>query len=256
MTTATMPKFEISDLSQWFPTRDGEAPTVAVQGLTLSAQHGEFVSVVGRSGCGKSTILNVLSGLLPPSGGTVTVDGVKPRRGVADVGYMFQKDLLLDWRDVTGNVSLGLEIHGWSKSEARAKARQLITRVGLEAFATHFPHQLSGGMRQRVALLRSLACDRGLLLLDEPFGALDALTRLAMQEWLLEIWSQQHQTVVFVTHDIEEAVFLSDRIVVMSERPGQIIAEVTVGLDRPRTTAMMTDQAFNKVKAEVLRHIL
>ena len=226
--------------------------TVALQGSSLRVDAGEFVSIVGPSGCGKSTLFNVLSGLLPPGSGRVFIDGADVTGSTGHVGYMLQKDLLVPWRTVVGNVVLGAALTRGVRGRDEAEARELIARYGLEGFADHYPHALSGGMRQRVALMRTLAVHRDVLLLDEPFGALDSQTRLDMQRWLLQVWAELDRTVLFVTHDVDEAVFLADRVLVMSPRPGRIASDIEVPIPRPRDLATLTSDGFMDVK----RHIL
>jgi ABC-type nitrate/sulfonate/bicarbonate transport system ATPase subunit len=232
----------------------GEA-VEAVRDVHIQVHASEFVTIVGPSGCGKSTLLNIIAGLDEPTTGQILIDGATVADRRRHFGYMFQKDLLFPWRKIRDNVSVGLEVLGTPKQEARRRALELLERFELGAFANKYPVQLSGGMRQRVALMRTLLCDREILLLDEPFGALDALTRSIMQEWLLSIWEADHRTIIFITHDIEEAVFLSDRVLMMSARPGVIKGEVEINLDRPRDHTILTSQRFNELKKEVLDQI-
>ena len=227
-------------------------PTVALASTTLAIEPGEFVSLVGPSGCGKSTLFNVVSGLLRPDDGGVEIDGVDVTGHSGHVGYMLQKDLLIPWRSVVDNITLGAALtRGVTKAD-RTQAVDFARRYGLGDFLDHYPHALSGGMRQRVALMRTLATNHDLLLLDEPFGALDSQTRLEMQQWLLEVWSETQRTVLFVTHDVDESIFLSDRILVMSPRPGRIVSELVVNLPRPRTLQQMTEPDFIAVKRQIL----
>jgi NitT/TauT family transport system ATP-binding protein len=228
------------------------AETLALEGVSLEVEAREFISIVGPSGCGKSTLFNVLSGLLVPSEGTVRIDGEDVTGSTGHVGYMFQKDLLLPWRTVVGNVVLGAALSRGVSDRDDAEARELASRYGLAGFLDHYPHALSGGMRQRVALMRTLAVHADVLLLDEPFGALDSQTRLEMQRWLLEVWDELDRTVLFVTHDVDEAVFLADRVLVMSPRPGRMSAEIPVPVPRPRDLATLTSEAFMDVKRRVL----
>ena len=233
----------------------GEAPVSAVERVDFSVGSGEFLTIVGPSGCGKSTLLNIIAGLEEPTTGRVLVDGVAVPERQRYFGYMFQKDLLFPWRRIRDNVAIGLEVLGTPRAEARAKALDILRRFDLDTFADKYPAQLSGGMRQRVALMRTLLCDREILLLDEPFGALDALTRSIMQEWLLGIWEAELRTVIFITHDIEEAVFLSDRILTMSARPGRIKGELAIDLPRPRDHTIVTMSRFTELKRAVLDQI-
>jgi ABC-type nitrate/sulfonate/bicarbonate transport system ATPase subunit len=232
---AVMPspaKLEIDHLSMRFDTPAGGF--VALDHVSLTVRQGAFISVVGPSGCGKSTIFNIVAGLQEPTAGRVLIDGVDSTGTIGRVGYMLQKDLLLPWRTLTDNIILGMEIQGVPLREARARALPLLRRYGLAGFENAYPRALSGGMRQRAALLRTLLFDADVILLDEPFGALDAQTKLRMQEWLLALWSDFGKTVVFVTHDVEEAIFLSDEVHVMGTRPGRLIETIGVTLPRPR----------------------
>jgi ABC-type nitrate/sulfonate/bicarbonate transport system ATPase subunit len=226
--------------------------TLAVRDASLEIRDGEFVSIVGPSGCGKSTLFNVVSGLLAPTSGRVLIDGREVTGSTGHVGYMLQKDLLVPWRTVVGNIVLGAALTRGATERDEAEARALAERYGLTGFLDHYPHALSGGMRQRVALMRTLAVHRDVLLLDEPFGALDSQTRLSMQQWLLEVWDELDRTVLFVTHDVDEAIFVSDRVLVMSPRPGRVAAEVDVPLERPRHLEMLTAPAFMERKRRIL----
>lgn len=248
-------KIHLENVEKVFPPQGNGEPVVAVQHTTLSVAPKEFVSIVGPSGCGKSTILNMVAGLLDPSSGQILIDGdvVEDRR--KHFGYMFQKDLLFPWRTIRENVALGIEVLGVPKKEALDRADSILTQFSLGGFANNYPSQLSGGMRQRAALMRTLLCDRDTLLLDEPFGALDALTRSVMQEWLLNIWEQDHRTILFITHDIEESIFLSDRVMMMSARPGRIKMELEIDLPRPRDHNILTHPHFNELKKIVLDQI-
>lgn len=232
-----------------YHTRQGDL--LALDRVGLAVGKGEFVSVVGPSGCGKSTLLRILGGLLAPTGGRVYLDSrplSSPRR---QVGYVFQKMSLMPWRTVLGNVVLPLQVAGVSQAQAECRARDLIDLVGLTGFEAAYPRQLSGGMAQRVAIARALVSDPEVLLLDEPFGSLDALSREQMNLDLLCIWRARRVTAVMVTHDLQEAIFLSDRVLVMSPRPGQICAQVAVTLPRPRALEMIYDQAFGKLSRQV-----
>lgn len=206
----------------------------ALESLDLEVRKGEFVSVVGPSGCGKSTLLMIIAGLIPPSAGDVKIDGVAVKKPYTDLGIVFQRDLLFDWRSVLENVLIQSEIRRLKRADYEERARDLLRRVGLGDFTEHFPGELSGGMRQRVSICRALVHDPPLLLMDEPFGALDALTRDQMNLDLLRIWEEKRKTVLFVTHSIAEAVFLSDRVLVMSRRPGRFIGNISIDLGRPR----------------------
>ena len=244
--TVDTPKLWVEGANKTFEGLTALAPS------TLSLQPGEFVSLVGPSGCGKSTLFNLVSGLLRPDEGRIEIDGVDVTGQSGHVGYMLQKDLLVPWRSVVDNITLGAALtRGVTKAD-RAQAIDFARRYGLGDFLDYYPHALSGGMRQRVALMRTLATNHDLLLLDEPFGALDSQTRLEMQQWLLDVWAETQRTVLFVTHDVDESIFLSDRILVMSPRPGRIVSELVVNLPRPRTLQQMTEPDFIAVKRQIL----
>ena len=234
--------------------RDGDG-LLALSGVDIHVADGEFVSVVGPSGCGKSTLLDILTGLMSPTEGEVIVDGDGTANRLGRVGYMPQQDLLMPWRTLLDNAILGLETAGVRRAEARRLARAEMARFGLDGFEQAYPDSLSGGMRQRAALLRTFLAGREVMLLDEPFGALDALTRLEMQEWLLEVWSTNRKSIIFVTHDVEEAVFLSDRVYAMSPRPGRISLEVEIDLPRPRSREATTDPLFVRLKQRLLSQL-
>jgi ABC-type nitrate/sulfonate/bicarbonate transport system ATPase subunit len=226
--------------------------TLALAKIDLEVKNGEFITFVGPSGCGKTTLMNVIAGLQQPTSGRVMMDGADIAGKPGHVGYMFQKDLLIPWRTVTGNIVLGAALTGRATKADRTAARELAARYGLGDFVDHYPHALSGGMRQRVALMRTLAFHKDVLLLDEPFGALDAQTRLEMQQWLLEVWADSGRTVLFITHDVDEAVFLADRVIVMSARPGRIQAVHEVAVPRPRTVDTLMTPEFMDLKSQVL----
>lgn len=231
------PALALEDVSVAFRAPDGGRYT-AVQGATLRVRAGEFVSVVGPTGCGKSTLLNVAAGLLAPSAGRVLVAGA-PLAGLnRSAGYLFQTEALMPWRTALGNVTAGLEFRGVPKAEAQATAEQWLRRVGLRGHGERYPHQLSGGMRKRVALAQTLILNPQILLMDEPFSALDIQTRQLMENELLELWSADRKSVVFITHDLEEAISLSDRVVVLSAGPAsRPIGEFEIDLPRPRDVA-------------------
>lgn len=244
----------LTNISKTFESRHGP-PVHALEPLSLNVPGGRFVSILGPSGCGKSTIFNMIAGLDVPTTGSISVDGQTIDGMSGIVAYMLQKDLLLPWRSVIDNVVLGMEIDRIGRKEAFARARPLLERYGLGGFEGHFPAQLSGGMRQRAALLRTMLCDREIVLLDEPFAALDAQTRSDMQEWLLDVWDDFKKTVVFVTHDVDEAIYLSDEIVVMSARPGRILEELPIELSRPRKRHIITSAPFIAYKEHILAHL-
>jgi NitT/TauT family transport system ATP-binding protein len=229
--------------------------TVALDDISFDVREGEFVSLVGPSGCGKSTLLRMIAGLGPITAGTILVEGLPPRRArqeKADTAFVFQDATLMPWRTVLGNVELPLELRGVSKSERRATVMQALETVGLAEVTKAYPRELSGGMRMRVSLARALAAHPRLLLMDEPFGALDEITRQRLNGELLRLCALANWTVVFVTHNVFEAVYLSTRILVMSARPGRIIAEVEVPLPHPRVPEIRTDPEFTRVVREVV----
>jgi ABC-type nitrate/sulfonate/bicarbonate transport system ATPase subunit len=252
MTTKTL---RIAGITRTFPARGRTPPTLALQPTTLAVAPGEFVAILGPSGCGKSTLLRIVAGLDQPSGGTVTLDGTPVTRPGPDRGMVFQSYTLFPWLTVAQNIRYGLAEHRLPEAEQAAIAARFIDRVGLRGFENHWPKQLSGGMQQRCALARALANDPEILLLDEPFGALDHQTRELMQELLLEIWEADRKTVLFVTHDIDEAVFLANRVLVMSARPGRIKAEVAVPLPYPRDWTVKTTPEFGALKARLMAEI-
>jgi ABC-type nitrate/sulfonate/bicarbonate transport system ATPase subunit len=219
--------------------------------ITLSVAAGELVTLVGPSGCGKSTLLTIIAGLEEPSSGSITLNGKVNIRRLGQVGYMPQRDLLLPWRSALDNAIAGLEIQGISRKAARERARVIFEDFGLAGFSRSYPFELSGGMRQRVAFARTVLAGGNLLLLDEPFGALDALTRAALQRWLLGIWQQLGMACLFVTHDIDEALLLADRVYALSPRPGRVRLERRVPLPRPRTPGMLLQPELLAIKSEL-----
>jgi NitT/TauT family transport system ATP-binding protein len=230
--TKTAPLVRAEAVSKEY--RGGEKETVALSGMDLDVLDGEFLSLLGPSGCGKSTVLNIMGGLLNPTAGKVIFDG-KPLSGPSrDVGMMFQQAVMFPWRTTVDNVLLPIEVFGYSKKKYRAKAEELLSMVGIAEFAKSYPWQLSGGMQQRAALCRVLIHNPKLLLLDEPFGALDEFTREAMNQELLRLQAHTNATAVLVTHNISEAVFMSDRVAVMSPRPGRLVGVIDVPFERPR----------------------
>ena len=226
---------------------------LALQHLDLTAGDGEFVAVVGPSGCGKSTLLKLVSGLLPASAGVVRVNGAPVGGASAQVGVVFQGALLMPWRSVLDNILLQIEVRGLRKADYLEAAHALIELVGLADFAHRKPYELSGGMQQRVGLCRALIHDPQILLMDEPFGALDAMTRETMNEELQRIWMERRKTVLLITHSIAEAVYLADRVLVMGPRPGRIVGEVKIDLPRPRRIEMAEDPSFGVLAAAVRR---
>jgi NitT/TauT family transport system ATP-binding protein len=238
---------EAKDVNLVF-TPPNRAPVTALKDFNVTVEEGEFVSIVGPSGCGKSTFLNVLLGLIPPVSGEMAINGKRVEGCGNDRAMVFQEFGLLPWRTVLNNVELGLELQGVPSSERRATCQKFIEMVGLSGFEGHYPHELSGGMKQRVGIARALASDPEVLLMDEPFAALDAQTRDIMQAELLRIWEEAKKTVLFVTHQIEEAVYLSDRVIVMTKRPGRTKKIVDIPLPRPRDYEMRVTQEFNDLK--------
>ncbi len=241
-----MKRIEISKLNKSF-YKDGQEIKTLLD-ISLSAAENEFISVVGPSGCGKSTLLRIIAGLIEPDSGHLKVSG--------STSYLQQKTLLMPWRNVYANARLPLEIKSGKQKINDNRILGLIREFGLEGFETHMPWELSGGMAKRVALARSYLEDRDVLLLDEPFSSLDAISRKQMQQWLLEIWETHRKSVVFVTHDIDEALFLSDRIYILSERPASIIREILPGFTRPRNYDIVYSKEFTEMKKEVEKSLL
>jgi NitT/TauT family transport system ATP-binding protein len=235
---------------------EGKTAVMALRGLHLDVAPGEFVSVLGPSGCGKSTIIGAVAGFTRVSSGQVLVAGQPVCAPGPDRGVVFQQHTLFPWKTVVENVAFGLKMQRMAKRAREQAAQDVLRQVGLSEFAQHYPHQLSGGMQQRVNLARVLINRPRVMLMDEPFCSLDAQTRLQMQQMLLGLWHQLHMTVVFVTHDVDEAVFLSDRVVVLTHRPGSVKAELSVGLPRPRTLDMLTSADFTRLKRRALDLLL
>ena len=244
------PAVELRSISKTFRV-DGRV-VQALHDVSLYAHAQEFVTLIGPSGCGKSTLLNVICGLMEPDAGEILLHGDSNEKRIGRIGYMPQADLLLPWRKLLDNIILGPEVMHRDLDKARQEARDLLPLFGLEGFEDNYPATLSGGMRQRAALMRTFLCKQESILLDEPFGALDALTRRTMRRWLLEVWARFRQTIIFVTHDVDEAAFLSDRIYVLSPRPGQVVREVRVNLPRPRTEALVSEPSFATYRKELL----
>ncbi|WP_424812880.1 ABC transporter ATP-binding protein [Roseococcus sp. YIM B11640] len=245
----------ISGVTRSFPGRGKAGPTLALQPTDLTVAPGEFVAILGPSGCGKSTLLRIVAGLDRPTAGSVTLDGAPVTGPGADRGMVFQSYTLFPWLTVAENIRFGLQERGLPPAEQQAIAERFIARTGLKGFENHWPRQLSGGMQQRCALARALSNDPEILLLDEPFGALDHQTRELMQELLLEIWEADRKTVLFVTHDIDEAIFLANRVIVMSARPGRIKADVPVPMVYPRDWTVKTTPEFAALKAQLMGEI-
>jgi NitT/TauT family transport system ATP-binding protein len=245
-----MSSIQIETVSMTYPGRKGGV--AALEDVTLSVDEGEFVSIVGASGCGKSTLLNIVGGLVAPTEGEVRLDGVPIQGPGADRGMVFQSYTLYPWKSVRKNIEFGLALRHVPKVQRRAMSDELIAQMRLQGFEDAYPKALSGGMKQRVAIARALANDPKVLLMDEPFGALDAQTRVVMQELLIDIWEQRRKTVLFVTHDIDEAIFLSDVVYVFSSRPGRLRLRLPIDLARPRTLDIMSTARFGEIKREIL----
>jgi NitT/TauT family transport system ATP-binding protein len=233
---------EVDSVSLTYRTTRG--PLQALSGLSFGLAEGEFVSVLGPSGCGKSSLLRLVTGLLPPSQGEIRLAGTRVEGPRQDVGIVFQSATLLPWKTVLDNVLVPARARGRVTPAQREAARQWLRAVGLEGFEGHYPDELSGGMQQRVGIARAMLTDPRLLLMDEPFAALDAMTREAMMDELLRVWSGTGKTVLFITHSIPEAVYLSDRVLVMGPRPGTVVEELVIDLPRPRTPATMADPRY------------
>jgi NitT/TauT family transport system ATP-binding protein len=248
------PKLRIDDVALRFTPRSG-TPVTALENISLDVDDKEFSVIVGPSGCGKTSLLRLVAGLIEPTEGAIYLDEARVSRPGRDRGMVFQSYTLFPWLTVQDNVEFGLRIAGQPADRRRDTARRFIAQVGLEGFERHYPKQLSGGMMQRVALARALANDPAILLMDEPFGALDSQTRTLMQELLLDIWQQSHKTVLFITHDIDESILLGDRVYVMTARPGRIKEMVEIDLPRPRTFEMLTSDAFMAIKRRIMSSI-
>ena len=244
------PFIEAQNLSLCFRPKNRE-PVTALTDLNVTVARGEFVSIVGPSGCGKSTFLNILLGLIKPDSGTLELDGMPITGPNQERAMVFQEFGLLPWRTVAANVELGLELKGTPAAARAQRVAELIKLVGLNGFENHYPHELSGGMKQRVGLARALATEPQVLLMDEPFAALDAQTRDLMQTELLQIWERTKKTVLFVTHSIEEAAYLSDRVIVMTARPGRTKDVLPIELPRPRDYEMRLTAEFNEIKSRI-----
>ena len=250
----TLASIEIADLSRSFPSSDGP-PLLALDDVRLSVADRQVVAILGPNGCGKSTLLRCIGGLLPRDTGTIAIDGQPVAGPDPRVGFVFQEPRLLPWRDAASNIAFPLELAGRSRPDREARTDELLSLVGLADFAGARPHELSGGMRQRVAIARALALGPSVLLLDEPFSALDALTRERFGLELLRIWAGTATTIVLVTHSVPEAIFLADRVVVLSPRPGHVAADIAIDLPRPRRLAML-DSATGSRTATAIRSVL
>ena len=246
-------KLKIDNVYKEYQGRSGK--TIALNGVNLEIKENEFICVVGPSGCGKSTLLNIIAGLLEPTSGTVTLDGKVIEGTGVERGVVFQQYALFPWRTVLKNVMFPLEMEKVPKEEAEAIARKYIKSVGLEGFEKSYPKELSGGMKQRVAIARAYAANPEVLLLDEPFGALDAQTRVQLQTELLETWEKEKKTCFFITHDVDEAIILAQRVIIMSARPGRIKKIVDIDIPYPRTQATKTEPRFLELKSEIWNEV-
>jgi len=254
--TAVPVRLEFRNVTMRFGDRGGQAALTAVRGVSFEVRDGEVVSLIGPSGCGKSTLLNIGSGLMAPSEGTSLIDGTPVAGPNAHVAFMLQKDLLLPWRTVAQNAMFGVEIQGVPTAERRRRAANLLAQFNLAEFSDHYPHQLSGGMRQRVALARTLAVDPHVLLLDEPFSAVDAQTRMVLQRDLARTVKQAGKTSLLITHDLAEAVLMADRVLVMSPRPGRIIDEITIDMPhRDDPIARRADKRLGEYAATLMHRL-
>ena len=243
-------KLHIHNVSKTYRS-DGQE-VLAIDEIDLKIKNKEFATILGPSGCGKSTLLRIVAGLIKPTKGIVRLDGNVITRPGQDRGMVFQSYTLFPWLTVTENIQFGLEISGMPKTKQERIAQEFVEKVGLKGFEKTYPRGLSGGMKQRVAIARALANNPAILLLDEPFGALDAQTRALMQELLTQIWEELHKTILFVTHDVDEAIFLSDRVFIMTARPGKIKAEIDISLERPRNYEIKATESFLNLKKQAL----
>jgi ABC-type nitrate/sulfonate/bicarbonate transport system ATPase subunit len=248
------PKLLVQEVSRTF--HDGRRSLEAIASIDLTVNAGEFVTLIGPSGCGKSTLFNIVAGVDAPSSGIVAIDGDEKGKRAGKSGYMPQQPLLLPWRTTVENVMLGLDVRRVPRKQAQQEALELLKRFGLAEFASNYPATLSGGMRQRIALLRTILFNSSFLLLDEPFGALDALTRLSLQMWLLEVWQSLHSSVLFVTHDVREAILLSDRVYVLSARPARVVRVVEIDLPRPRKPEQLALTEAVKLEQELIELLM
>lgn len=248
---------EIKKLNKEYPEPDSKGQEAAalkvLQDVSLSVSENEFVTIIGPSGCGKSTLLKLIAGLDADYDGSISLGGKDLRNGRVPVCYMLQRDCLMPWRTVLSNILLPVEIRKGDMQKAREDIKPLIDDFGLSGFENYLPNRLSGGMRQRAALLRTYLMEGSIMLLDEPFGALDEITRIQMQNWLISVWEKHRKTVLFVTHDLDEAIFLSDRVLVMSGRPGTILDELVIECPRPRSRDMVLEPKFTQYKRKILK---
>lgn len=250
-----MTQIEIKDLSIEYKMPKSEEKFTAVDSVSLSIEQGEFVTIVGSSGCGKSTLLLAIAGLVSSASGSISIDGKVVTGPGPDRAVVFQEASLLPWKTVLGNVRFGLEMRRWNQDDVSERAMNHINMVGLGKFGDYHPHQLSGGMRQRVNIARALAVNPNVILMDEPFGALDAQTREIMGDELLRIWERDRKTALFVTHDIDEAIFLADKVIVMGRNPGHIKDVMTIDLSRPRNSAILDSDEFAEYRKRLRNHL-
>ena len=243
---------EIKKLYKTFYDDDGIDKTDVLQDINLSVDNGQFVSLIGPSGCGKTTVLRIVAGLEEATSGQVIINGKRTREQCEHVGFVFQEYALFPWRTVCQNIEFGLEIKNISKKQRRLRALKYIDRFGMKGFEHKFPGELSGGMRQRVAISRTLINDPSIMLMDEPFGALDSQTRSHLQKFLLQVWQKSNKTIVFVTHNIDEAVFLSQRVICFSNRPGKVKLSLPIDMPYPRD---VTDDEFNKYRRQIIEFL-
>ncbi|NBI05849.1 ABC transporter ATP-binding protein [Senegalia massiliensis] len=239
-------KIELKHISKSFED------LLIVDDITINLKEQEFVTILGPSGSGKSTVFNMISGLIKPDEGNIYIEGEDYTSKTGRVSYMYQKDLLMPWKKIIDNVSLPLVLKGIGKRQAREIVKEYFNIFGLEGFEYKYPHQLSGGMRQRASLLRTYMFSEDIILLDEPFGGLDAITKSKMQIWLLDVLKELKASIFFITHDVEEAIFLSDRIYILSERPAKVKEEIVIDLPRPRSRDIVTTNKFNDIKKHIL----
>ena len=242
----------IKNLSKSFFDKSSLEDSLILNSIDFHMNDGEFVSLIGPSGCGKSTLLNIISGLDNPNNGEIIINDIESKNRLGKLSFMHQKDLLLPWKTVLDNAILGLEIQNGNKNTSQKRALELLDTFGLKGYENYYPNQISGGMRQRASFLRTILTNKKILLLDEPFSALDSITRSQMQKWLLKLWEQFNKTILLVTHDIDEAIFLSDRIYVMQNNTTNSIQIINVELPRPRTREIVLESSFIKIKKAIL----
>ncbi|GAB3079311.1 ABC transporter ATP-binding protein [Corynebacterium aquatimens] len=253
--TGSTPRLRVDGITREFVV-DKHERRLVLDDISFDVAPGEFISLVGPSGAGKSTLFNIIAGLDTPTSGRVLIDGREATGSTEHAAYMPQKDLLFPWRTIAANAALGLEVQGMNRQEARARVREWFPRFGLEGYEDAHPFELSGGMRQRAALLRTVVQDRRILLLDEPFGALDSLTRQQLHAWLQGVWAENDWTAILITHDVREAVALSDRVIVLSPRPARIRGIIDVDLPRPRSIEDTASREFASVEKQIFDTLL